>query len=58
MERGWTADEAERRIASQLPIEQKMARSNHVVWTEGDLAGHEEQLRRIVPLCEVRRAAG
>jgi dephospho-CoA kinase len=48
-ERGWSAKEIEGRIASQQPIEQKMARSHFVVWTEGDLAVHAEQLRRIIP---------
>lgn len=47
-ERGWSGQEIERRIAAQQPIEQKMGRSHFVVWTEGDVEGHAEQLRRMV----------
>ena len=47
--RGWSAQQIEQRIAAQLPIEQKLAKSNFVVWTEGDFESHAEQLRRILP---------
>jgi len=33
--RGWTPEQAAQRIAAQMPVEQKMARSHYVVWTEG-----------------------
>jgi dephospho-CoA kinase len=33
--RGWTPEQIGQRIASQMPVEQKMARSHYVVWSEG-----------------------
>lgn len=41
--RGWGDAEIERRNAAQLPIEEKMARADHVIWTEGRLAATEAQ---------------
>jgi dephospho-CoA kinase len=41
--RGWPADQIEGRIASQFPVEQKMARSDYVIWTEGSPASHRRQ---------------
>jgi dephospho-CoA kinase len=46
-ERGWTMQQMERRLAAQWPAEKKIAASNHVVWTEGEMALHERQLERI-----------
>jgi dephospho-CoA kinase len=48
VERGWTLKQIEQRIAAQWPIEQKIARADFVVWTEGALAAHAEQIHRIV----------
>jgi len=47
--RGWTPEQIEQRIAAQLPIEEKMARSHHVVWTEAGMDVHAQQVYRIVP---------
>lgn len=47
-ERGWTAAQIQARIASQWPIEKKMDLSRFVIWTEGSLASHSEQLDRIL----------
>jgi dephospho-CoA kinase len=47
--RGWTAREIQQRIAAQWPIEKKMAASDFVVWTDGDLAIHAAQWDRILP---------
>ena len=47
--RGWSAVECRQRIAAQLPIEQKLARAHHVIWTEGDLELLRPQLARILP---------
>lgn len=47
-ERGWDREEIARRLAAQLPAEQKLARADYVVWTEGSLAVHEAQLARIL----------
>jgi dephospho-CoA kinase len=46
--RGWPADQIHGRIAAQLPVEQKQARSHYVVWTEGSLANHRRQVEAIV----------
>lgn len=46
--RGWTDSEVTNRIAAQWPIEQKMALSHHVIWTEAGLDVHGEQLDRII----------
>ncbi|MBI4658934.1 MAG: dephospho-CoA kinase [Verrucomicrobia bacterium] len=46
--RGWTAEQIEKRRLAQWPIERKMALSDYVVWTEGSLEVHAEQLNRIV----------
>jgi dephospho-CoA kinase len=42
-ERGWTAAQIQQRIAAQMPVEQKIARSDFVIWTEGVLEVHEQQ---------------
>ncbi len=46
--RGWTDDQIRRRIAAQLPVEQKLARSHFVIWTEGILAVHRRQIVEII----------
>jgi dephospho-CoA kinase len=47
--RGWSDEQINQRIAAQLPVDQKMALADYVVWTEGGLGVHEEQLKRILP---------
>jgi dephospho-CoA kinase len=46
--RGWSSLQLEQRIVAQWPIEKKMARAGFVVWSEGPLEVHAEQLARIV----------
>jgi dephospho-CoA kinase len=46
--RGWTSEQVRQRIAAQWPIEQKMAGADFVIWTEGDLEAHAQQLDRIL----------
>jgi len=46
--RGWTAEQAADRIASQWPIELKMAAADVVVWTEGALDVHAAQWDRLL----------
>ena len=48
MKRGWTPEQIRQRIAAQMPVEQKIARAGLVVWTEGDLASHAQQIKRIL----------
>lgn len=46
--RGWDGDQIRRRIAAQLPVEQKIVRADFVIWTEGPLASHARQVERIL----------
>jgi dephospho-CoA kinase len=46
--RGWTPDQIKHRQGAQWSIEKKIASSHYVVWTEGEPAVSNEQLRRIV----------
>ena len=48
MERGWTPGQIQQRIAAQWPIEQKIARADFVVWTDGQLEVHAQQIERII----------
>ena len=45
--RGWSSEQVQQRIAAQIPVEQKMARSQFVVWTEGALEVHRRQWEHI-----------
>lgn len=45
--RGWPAEQIQGRIAAQFPVEQKIARSHYVVWTEGSLSSHQQQVEEI-----------
>jgi len=47
-ERGWTPEQIKQRIAAQMPVDQKIARSDFVVWTDGDLDSHTLQIGRIL----------
>lgn len=46
--RGWTPEQIDQRIAAQMPIEEKMARADRVIWNEGGLAVLARQCDRIV----------
>lgn len=46
--RGWSSLQVEQRIGAQLPVEQKIARSHFLVWTEGSLEVHRWQLQRVL----------
>jgi dephospho-CoA kinase len=46
--RGWSPTQIQQRLAAQLPAEQKMARAHFVVWSEGGLATHAQQVARIL----------
>ena len=46
--RGWTLEQIEQRIAAQWPVEQKIARADFVIWTEGTLDAHAQQLERVI----------
>jgi dephospho-CoA kinase len=46
--RGWPEEQIQGRIAAQMPVEQKIARSHFVVWTEGSLASHRRQVEEVL----------
>ncbi|HXE43165.1 MAG TPA: dephospho-CoA kinase [Candidatus Baltobacteraceae bacterium] len=46
--RSWSPEQIRQRIAAQMPVEEKIARSHFVIWTEGDLQNHSQQLGRIL----------
>ena len=46
--RGWTPEQIRRRNAAQMPVEQKIARADFVIWTDGALDAHARQIERIV----------
>ncbi|HTA94850.1 MAG TPA: dephospho-CoA kinase [Verrucomicrobiae bacterium] len=46
--RKWTSEQINQRIAAQMPVEEKIARADFVVWTDGDLDAHARQLDRIL----------
>jgi dephospho-CoA kinase len=48
LERGWSMEQISQRIAAQMPVEQKIARADFVVWTDGILETHTQQLERIL----------
>jgi dephospho-CoA kinase len=48
LQRGWNLQQIRQRIAAQMPVEQKIARADFVVWTDGDQASHAQQLERIL----------
>ncbi len=47
-DRGWDAQEIDRRIAAQWPVERKMLLAHYVIWTEASLAIHGAQLTRVL----------
>jgi dephospho-CoA kinase len=49
--RGWSDQQIAQRLAAQWPAEKKMAASNHVLWTEGDVAMHERQVEKLFGAC-------
>jgi dephospho-CoA kinase len=46
--RGWTPEQIEQRNAAQMPVEQKIARADFVIWTDGALDAHAQQVERIL----------
>ena len=50
LERGWSPEQITQRNAAQWPVEQKMSRSDFVVWTEGSIQVDAQQLEKILNL--------
>jgi dephospho-CoA kinase len=53
--RGMSTEEAERRLAAQLPIEDKVARADHVIDTSISMAETDEQVRTVWKALGARR---
>ena len=49
--RGWSPAHIVQRLAAQLPVGQKISRSDYVVWTEGLIESTRRQVERIVARC-------
>lgn len=45
--RGWLAEQITQRMAAQWPVEQKIARAHHVLWTEGSMDSSARQVVRV-----------
>jgi dephospho-CoA kinase len=50
LDRSWPPEQIEQRLRAQWSIEQKIARSDYLVWTEADLDVHAAQIDRILRL--------
>jgi dephospho-CoA kinase len=48
LKRGWTPEQINQRIVAQMPVDQKIARADFVVWTDGGLDMHTRQIERIL----------
>jgi dephospho-CoA kinase len=46
--RGWTPEQIGQRNAAQMPVEKKIARADFVVWTNGALEAHAQQIEQIL----------
>jgi dephospho-CoA kinase len=46
--RGWSREQITARNRAQLPVDEKILRSNFLIWTEGPLAVHAAQLDLIL----------
>ena len=42
-ERGWNEGEIDSRLAAQMAVDEKMKRSDHVIWTDGAVEAHAAQ---------------
>lgn len=45
--RGWSPAHIKQRLAAQWPAEEKVAKSDCIIWTEGSLHAHAAQLERV-----------
>ena len=48
LQRGWPREQIDQRVRAQLSSDQKVARANYVIWTEGSLEVHAAQLAKVV----------
>jgi dephospho-CoA kinase len=57
VQRGWSEDQIEQRIAAQWPIEKKIAAAHFVIWSEGGMEVHQAQVDRILERLKLSRTA-
>jgi dephospho-CoA kinase len=48
VERGLTEEEARRRMAAQIPTEEKAVRANYVIWTSGTMLETDAQVDELL----------
>jgi dephospho-CoA kinase len=48
LDRGWPPDQVRERLASQLPMRDKVSRSDRVLWNDGTIATLAAQLQRVL----------
>jgi len=46
--RGWSPAQISQRRAAQWPVDQKIARSHYVLWTEGEMPSTERQVAQVL----------
>ncbi|MDE3066803.1 MAG: dephospho-CoA kinase [Verrucomicrobiota bacterium] len=46
--RGWSPEQIRQRLAAQWPVDEKIARADFVIWTDGALENHVAQVERIL----------
>jgi dephospho-CoA kinase len=51
--RGWSPEQIRQRIAAQLPVEQKIARSHFLLWTEGMVRSLQQQVALVAARLEI-----
>ena len=42
-EREWSDDQISNRILAQMPVDEKIKRADHVIWTDGTIEAHAAQ---------------
>jgi len=47
-QRGWNDEQTQQRLASQWPVEKKIAQSDYVIWTDATMETHAAQIDRIL----------
>lgn len=55
-QRGWNEGQIDQRIASQWPIDKKIAGAHFVIWSEGSMEAHEAQADLILKRLKLSRA--
>ena len=53
-ERGWNAEQIEQRCRAQWAVEKKMESSDFVIWTEGELDVHRQQLIKVLQALRIQ----